>query len=313
VIEKIIELRKENASVSYAYFFFDGRDSQKDLQLHDKLIRSLIWQLSHQCDGIPTVLVNLYGHGEQPSTRSLQDTLHSIISGLQTTYILIDSLDECIEREKLLPWIEQIISLTKHNLHMMVVSRPERDISDVLRLLNPNCVDLAAAVSPDITMYLEQQLSLVKNWDDQTRDIIKSTLIARAGGMYEFLRQFKHRRIVIYSFFRFRWVALQLMELKKCPNRRSVMSQLDSLPKGLYETYDQILAKIDEQADHTKTFLRWLCFSIRPMTLAEMSETIVVDLDAADGPRYTPDNCYWDARDVLVKCSGLITESYGTH
>ncbi|KIK00092.1 hypothetical protein K443DRAFT_679455, partial [Laccaria amethystina LaAM-08-1] len=29
-----------------AYFFFDGRDSQKDFQLHHKLIRSLIWQFS---------------------------------------------------------------------------------------------------------------------------------------------------------------------------------------------------------------------------------------------------------------------------
>jgi hypothetical protein len=199
VIEKIIELRKENASVSYAYFFFDGRDSQKDLQLHDKLIRSLIWQLSHQCDGIPTVLVNLYGHGEQPSTRSLQDTLHSIISGLQTTYIIIDSLDECIEREKLLPWIDQIISLTKHNLHMMVVSRPERDISDVLQLLDPNCVDLATAVNPDIAMYLKEQLSQVKNWDNQMRDIIKSTLTERAGGMYELHCKFKPCRIDIHS------------------------------------------------------------------------------------------------------------------
>jgi archaellum biogenesis ATPase FlaH len=140
-----------------------------------------------QCDGIPTVLVELYGHGQQqPSTRSLQDTLHHIISGLETTFIIIDSLDECVQREKLLPWIDQIISLTKHNLHMMVVSRQERDISDVLQPLDPNCVDLAIAVNPDITMYLEQQLSQVKNWDNQTRDIIKSTLTERAGGMYEF-------------------------------------------------------------------------------------------------------------------------------
>ncbi|KAF8199449.1 ankyrin repeat-containing domain protein [Pholiota molesta] len=290
VIEEIIELGEEKASVSYAYFFFDGRDSQKDLQLHDKLIRSLIWQLSHQCGGIPTVLVNLYGHGQQPSTRSLQNTLQSIISGLQTTYIIIDSLDECIEPEKLLPWIDQIVSLSMHNLHMIVVSRPERNIGDVLQLLDPNCVDLATTVNPDITMYLEEQLSQVKNWDIQTRDIIKSTLTERAGGM-------------------FRWVALQLMELKKCPNRRSVMSQLDSLPKGLYETYDRILSKIDEQPDHTKTFLRWLCFSVRPMKLTEISETIVVDLNTADGPRYMPDNRYWDVRDVLMKCSGFITES----
>jgi hypothetical protein len=105
------------------------------------------------------------------------------------------------------------------------------------------------------------------------------------------------------------------MELKKCPNETTVMVQLESLPKGLYETYDRILVKIDEQAGHTKTFLRWLCFSVRPMKLAEISETIVVNLDAADGPRHIPGNRYFDVRDVLAKCSGLINlnESEGTH
>ncbi|KAF8162138.1 hypothetical protein BJ912DRAFT_299382 [Pholiota molesta] len=295
IIEKIIALRSEDESISYAYFFFDGRDSQKDLQLHDKLLRSLIGQLSLQCDGIPAVLVDLYGHGQQPSIRSLQDTLHQLISGLQTTYIIIDSLDECVEREKLLLWIEQIISCKMGNLHMVVASRPEREINDVLQSLDPNCVDLATeSANHDITIYLEQQLSEVKKWDDETRGIIKSTLTMRAGGM-------------------FRWVALQLMELKKCSNRRSVMKQLDILPIGLYETYDHILSKIANQADRTetKTFLRWLCFSIRPMTLAEIAETVIVDLDADDGPRCTPELRYWNVEDVLIKCSGFITESKG--
>jgi hypothetical protein len=188
IIEKIIALRSEDESISYAYFFFDGRDSQKDLQLHDKLIRSLIGQLSLQCDGIPTVLVDLYGHGQQPSIRSLQDTLHQLISGLQTTYIIIDSLDECVQREKLLLWIDQIISCKMGNLHMVVASRPEREINDVLQSLDPNCVDLATeSANHDITIYLEQQLSEVKKWDDETRSIIKSTLTMRAGGMYESL------------------------------------------------------------------------------------------------------------------------------
>jgi hypothetical protein len=105
------------------------------------------------------------------------------------------------------------------------------------------------------------------------------------------------------------------MELKKCSNRRSVMKQLDILPIGLYETYDQILSKIDNQADRTetKTFLRWLCFSIRPMTLAEIAETVIVDLDADDGPRCTPELRYWNVQDVLIKCSGFITESKGMY
>ncbi|EDR03891.1 uncharacterized protein LACBIDRAFT_306528 [Laccaria bicolor S238N-H82] len=34
----INHLSKTQSSCATAYFFFDGRDSQKELQLHDKLI-----------------------------------------------------------------------------------------------------------------------------------------------------------------------------------------------------------------------------------------------------------------------------------
>ncbi|KAF8160167.1 ankyrin repeat-containing domain protein [Pholiota molesta] len=297
IIDKIIQLHRENNSITYGYFFFDGRDSQNDLQLHDKLIRSLILQISLQCDGIPAALVQLYGHGyQQPSTNSLEDTLYRIIDGLDLAYIVIDSLDECIEREKMLRWINQITSRRIGNLRMVVISRPERDIEDALQPLDPDCIDLAKEHSNhDITTYLEEELSAlsaVKKWDEGTRTIIKSMLTERAEGM-------------------FRWVALQLMELKKCSNHRSVLNQLENLPKGLYETYDRILSKIDNEADRTdtKTFLRWLCFSVRPMELAELTETITVDFDTENGPQYRPAHRYWNQRDVLEKCAGLITES----
>jgi len=67
-------------------------------------------------------------------------------------------------------------------------------------------------------------------------------------------------------------VALQLTELKECPNEDSALKQLPKLPKGLYETYDRILLKINNLGDcmtHTKTFLQWLAFSARPMSLEE--------------------------------------------
>lgn len=61
----------------------------------------------------------------------------------------------------------------------------------------------------------------------------------------------------------------------------------------------------------TKTFLRWLCFSVRPMRLAEIAETVVIDSDAKTEPRCTLAHRYWDERDVLGKCSALITEYKG--
>ena len=111
---------------------------------------------------------------------------------------------------------------------------------------------------------------------------------------------------------RFRWVALQLSTLKRCPSKHAIKEQLRTLPKDLNETYDRILLKISQQdvAD-VKTFLRWLAFAARPMTLREIAETVTVDFNSESGPRYDSERRYRDERDVLEKCAGLITESKG--
>ena len=113
------------------------------------------------------------------------------------------------------------------------------------------------------------------------------------------------------TYFRFRWVALQLSELARCPNVLAVRKQLVALPKDLHETYVRILLRIDEgDRSDVKTFLRWFAFSTRPMTLEEMAETVAVIFN--DGvPFYTEDGRYPDPKEVLEKCSGLVIESKG--
>ncbi|KAF9479014.1 hypothetical protein BDN70DRAFT_807702 [Pholiota conissans] len=243
---------------------------------------------------------NFRGH-QQPSTESLQNTFDRIVDGFHPVpiYIVIDSLDECVDRVESLGWIYSLAGRRRENLHIIVASRPESDIIDILQQEDfINCVDLMDEVDQDIELYLEEhvgRLADVKKWKEETRQAVKSTLADGAQGMFQ-------------------WVSLQLVGLKKCPNEQSVLKQLKSLPKGLDKTYDLILSKIDEDYHlHTQTFLRWLCFSAHPMSLEEIAETIVVDFDFEDGPRCDPARRYNNKRDVLEKCAGLITESGGTN
>ena len=112
--------------------------------------------------------------------------------------------------------------------------------------------------------------------------------------------------------FRFRWVALQLLELKECRTKTDLKKQLANLPQGLDKTYDRILIGIKEK-DHyyAKTFLQWLCFAVRPLTLGELAATAAVDLSAENGPEYTSDNELQDIKDVLKICSSFAVESEG--
>ena len=110
--------------------------------------------------------------------------------------------------------------------------------------------------------------------------------------------------------FRFRWVALQLMELKKCRTQKAIREQLNNLPEGLDETYDQILLGIDKRdCGYTKIFLQWLCFAVRPMTLNELAATVTFDLAAENGPQFEYERKLQDISDIVKMCSSFVTES----
>ena len=113
---------------------------------------------------------------------------------------------------------------------------------------------------------------------------------------------------------RFPWVVLQLPELEKCSSRYEIEKQLEELPKGLDEIYNRILKNIDKKhrAD-ARTFLQWLAFCKRPMTIEEIAETIIADFSLEKCPIFNQDKRYADPRDVLVRCSSFVSESEGKY
>ena len=112
--------------------------------------------------------------------------------------------------------------------------------------------------------------------------------------------------------FRFRWVALQLDELKECQTKAELKKQLADLPQGLDKTYDRILLGIKEQGHgYAKIFLQWLCFAVHPLTLKELATTASVDFSAENEPVYKSDNKLQDIKDVLKICSSFIMRSEG--
>ena len=60
---------------------------------------------------------------------------------------------------------------------------------------------------------------------------------------------------------------------------------MKDLPKDLDDIYKQMLKAIDgKYCTDTMTFLEWLCFSKRPLKVAEIAEAITVDFKLEDGP-----------------------------
>ncbi|KAF7984296.1 hypothetical protein HWV62_15261 [Athelia sp. TMB] len=297
IIEDVKDLCKSQQLSGYAYFFFDRRDASHGLLLFENLLRSILSQLASRCGGAPAVLKESYeDHGagrEQPSLKALYDTLRLVVEGFDHVYIVIDSLDECGDRAELFQSIETIANWDCNNVHLLLTSRPEPDITGPLGLIDrirPVRIQ-GAALYKDIAAYLDAQLSSKHRWGE-TRKLVKNTLIAGSDGM-------------------FRWVALQMDGLQKCLNARDAKAQLKGLPKSLEETYEQTLIKSPYSRDLLQ-MLHWLAFSARALRLEEIAEVLSVDFDAENGPRHDPDMRYESPQIALAVCSGLITEVEGT-
>ncbi|KZP12272.1 hypothetical protein FIBSPDRAFT_836445 [Athelia psychrophila] len=292
IIETIRAECAAKPSSACAYFFFDSRNAQTDLSLHDKLIRSIIKQLSHRSGGFPAPLVDLYGGGQQqPSIESLQLVLEKIIDGFERTFIIIDAVDECTDREKTLAWVEQLTQRKKGNLQVIFSSRPEQDIIDKLRcMVYITRVTLNGTLADkDIETYIDAMLSKMIRWDAQTIARVKDALITDSDGM-------------------FRWVAFQISELSKCRTRRAVDDQLRNLPKDLEGMYERALLNSPHHQD-LKQCLMWLAFSSYPLRPEELADVVTVDLSAHGLPSYDPDLRYFGTADMLITCSGFVTET----
>ena len=178
----------------YAYFFFDGRDSQTGLQRHEQLVRSLIWQFAAQAQQMPEAIEDLYrqcGSGaQQPSAESLQRTLLLLLCQFHHAYLIVDALDECTDRRELLDWINKIMSWNIGRLHLFATSREDVDIKIGLMKLNPISICLEGdSVNADIAIYLDSMLRpdpKRKTWRDHpdTCNEVKASLTQGAQGMY---------------------------------------------------------------------------------------------------------------------------------
>jgi ankyrin repeat domain-containing protein 50 len=105
---------------------------------------------------------------------------------------------------------------------------------------------------------------------------------------------------------RFRWAECQLIALKRCKRSERCLEEcLQSLPRGLDETYERMLCNIDkDSAEDARRMLMLLCFSARPLTVDELIDGMAVNLTEPACLNYR--DRVEDAESLLEICPGLI-------
>jgi len=180
---------QSDPAFAFGYFYFDFRDPAK--QRYENLVRSLIEQLSDQSSGTPEALRTLYSQNQdgarQPTVKVLVETLRGIIRGFKQTYIIVDALDECSEREKLLVLIGDIIDWKIGTLHILATSRKEQDIEDYLSSLISDEINIQSTfVDADIQVHVRERLRndrRLRKWSVDAQLEIETALVDGAHGM----------------------------------------------------------------------------------------------------------------------------------
>lgn len=192
---------RESRKTSVAYFYCDFRDDNK--QSCRNLLHSLIVQLSVQCESRCNILANLYiSHDRgfrEPSDGAITECLKKMLKVLRLshgpTYIVLDALDECPNtsgipspRKQVLDLVKELVGLRLPDLHICVTSRMEVDIRDVLERLASHQVSLhnengqKQAIIDYITYVLKSDENM-RGWREEDRDLVITTLSAKADGM----------------------------------------------------------------------------------------------------------------------------------
>ncbi|KAF7363214.1 HET-domain-containing protein [Mycena venus] len=278
-----------------AYFYFDTNNSEQ--RTVTQLLRSLVWQISAQGPSPDTILDKLwrcsYGQDLPTDTVLISDALIPILKEFtEPVYIVLDALDECSERDRLLTTIITILDADLPNLHLLLTSRPEVPRTSTNLPKHAVLLSLQDFTRQDIKSYLTMQLSdLEFGWSVERQGDIKNRLLDRGSGM-------------------FRLVSLQLDELRHCDgSEHQINEALATMPSSLDKIYDHIIKNIKNPAMVSAVLraMNWLIFSKDPLTVKKIIDALAFDFEQE--PLRFSKVRRMQPKPFLQACAGLVTVS----
>ncbi|KAH7247440.1 uncharacterized protein BKA55DRAFT_66651 [Fusarium redolens] len=278
-----------------SYFFCQATDVR--LSNATSVLRGLLYLLLDQEPSLMSHVRKKYNHaGKQLFEDANQwDALSKILINIlqdysrQSTFLIIDALDECVtNRDQLLDLLVHISSLSRAKL--IVSSRNWQSIEEALNASTQKlrlCLELNhELISAAVGRYIEYkvgQLVRSKKYDDKTRVTVQQHLASNANGT-------------------FLWVALVCQELAdRNVRKRHTLAKLQSFPPGLDSLYQRMMKHIhdSDDADLCKQILAVASVVYRPVSLKELTSLVVSLEDIGDDLD--------TLEEIIGSCGSLLT------
>ncbi|KAF3171892.1 hypothetical protein TWF225_009053 [Orbilia oligospora] len=215
---------------------------------------------------------------------------------INNCYLILDGIDECGEedRYKLLRIFQNLFDHNQENLKILVASRYSVDMSRIMSKQRVQEINVVKHIGPDIGKFIEFELQERIQFRRLTvtpkmLEEIGIALTEKADGMYLY-------------------VQFQLEDICTAINEDALYACPQTLPRGLPETYDRILSKIEHFQDlhMARHVFNWVLAASKPLTVEELAEACAFkfgDKQYSDGARRLATN-NWK---LIFNCNNLVT------
>ena len=218
---------------------------------------------------------------KQDARRASRDDIWNLLKEIsiqvQSCILVLDGLDEFDStddtRSVFLHEIKKAVASTR--ARVLITSRNEVDIESELS---------ASATQPPKHIMLECKVTKdnVKGDVDLYSQSVVAKKFSRHGNSF---RRELAAQMVARCDGMFLWIKLQQGQLRGTQNGKTVQRIVQSMPQGLYHTYkrswDSIQNLVEPNRNRAVEILRWLTFGYRALTVQEMAEALIIEIDEA--------------------------------
>ena len=261
---RLVRYLADNLRTPVAQFFFTADSESRE----DPLIAARFWlsQITSSHDSALKVVQQRWDAEQTKHARKavIIKLLDEVLHHVPNCTLIVDGLDECTTRSQVTDFLSIVLGAAAGtSTRLLIVSR---DIYEIRNGLTEPFSEINISpddVKKDVLCYSRSIVdSKLSNKSPEIRTEVTDRMADRCEGQ-------------------FLWLRIQGEFLKKSFNRKQLQNSIAQAPVGLYRLYERDWAEIQNTGDRDRlraiSLLRWVAFALRPLTVCEIVEAVLLD------------------------------------
>ncbi|KAJ7040492.1 hypothetical protein C8F04DRAFT_237798 [Mycena alexandri] len=283
------QFKGKNTGVACIYLNHKEVDNHTPSRLLAGLWRQLV--LDRDIGSIAETLYQQHQEkGTAPSLEEVDNVLSSSFKMFSQVFIIVDAMDEYPESQREI-LLQQLTAMAS-NVNLMITSRPNISL-EPSSFRNLERLDIHA-MEDDLRKYVDAQ-------------IVSSPRlrmhVMKEPGLQEEIHSKINTQTVDGMFL---LAKLHIQSLSTKNTIKALREAMKELPKGLDDSYDTTMQRIDDQTEEDKKTARsaliWVAHAKRPLNVSEITGALAIE----PGDRKLDEDNVLDINIILSVCAGLV-------